>query len=66
MEEEMIVHWTKGPVEDFGDCYAVQAIYQMGDEGEIKKEYLCHLDEEPLLEISNHFKVSIKPWKISD
>lgn len=64
--EETIVHWTRGPVEDFGDCFAIEAIFQIGEESPIRNEYLCHLDEEPLLEISNHFKVSIEPWKIPD
>ena len=63
--QEMIVHWTKGPVEDFGDCYAIRATYQMGKEGKIENAYLCHIDEEPLIEVSNHFKVSIEPFKVT-
>jgi len=62
--EEMIVHWTKGPVEDFGDCFAVKATYQMGEGGEMEEAYLCHLEEAALLEVSNHFKVSIEPFTV--
>ena len=64
MKKNVLVHWTEGPVEDFGDCYAVQAILQMGEKGKLKKEYLCHLEEARLLSVSNHFKTSIDALEI--
>ncbi len=64
MTKNILVHWTQGPVYDCGDCYKVEAIYQMGEKGKLKKEYLCHLEEARLLSVSNHFKTSIDVLEI--
>ena len=47
MPDKMTVHWVQGDVLDFGDYFAIEAIYQV-DDGPLEKTseaspaYLCN------------------------
>ena len=62
MTENILVHWTEGPVIDALDYYTVSARLEI--DGVMTETYLCHLEEAHLLNVSNHFKTSIDALEI--
>lgn len=69
MPNKMTVHWAQGDVLDFGEYFAIEAIYQV-DDGPLQKAsktspaYLCNAEEEKLDIVLRHFKTSIEPFEV--
>lgn len=62
MTKTVLVHWAEGPVEDWGDCFAMRAHLEI--DGKVEKTNLCNLEEEKMMAVCNHFLNSIEPYEI--